>query len=351
MLAKDYKMKDLWEPELSSAGSKAALLAAKNGGKVDLWQPTASKDGNSAAALAMGKKGLSPELDRGYTADGKNRALLAATLSVKRSGAVPTPTAPSAYPDSKNANYNALNAATKSHRANSVRSAADKNQPNRPDGWNSDAMQAARVKNLGANMNPEMFGEHPPVEIEQEEKRHNAALRASAVSMAKQMYDHQNRTVLGPNLAGGAEGADAAVARQKPSAEIDLKQEAMRYIHLQDAAHKLAQERLAKIDNKLEDAKYREYYSYPDDKQSSPRKSMNRLSMRSKGRRRATSDAADSSDSEDLEQARKIRHQMSALSTDLNTVDDKKRTDDRAKLLAAAEKKVHAQMHLSLIHI
>ena len=67
MLAKDYKMKELWQPELSSAGSKAALIAARDGGKLDLWEPTASKEGNSAAVIAMRTKGLSPELDRGYT--------------------------------------------------------------------------------------------------------------------------------------------------------------------------------------------------------------------------------------------------------------------------------------------
>ncbi|KAK3642296.1 Eisosome assembly protein [Elasticomyces elasticus] len=340
MLAKDYKMKDLWHPEMSSAGSKAALLAHRDGGKVDLWHPTASKDGNSAANIAMRTKGLSPELDRGYTADGKQRALLAATLSVSRSGVAPAPAAPSAYPDSKNASFNALNAATKSHRANSVRTQADRAGP---DGWNSDAMQAARIQNIGGNMAPEMFGEHPPVEIEQQEKRHNAALHASAVSMAKQMYDVQNRTVLGPDLRGGLQGADAATARQQPSSQKDLKQEAMRYIHLQDAAHKLAQERLAKVDKTFEDAKYREYYGYPD-QQPTQRRSMNRLSMRSKGRRRGTGDS-NQSDSDDDERAQKIRSQMSQLNSGVNNVDEKKRTDDRARLMAAAEKKVHAQMH------
>ncbi|KAK1089344.1 Eisosome assembly protein [Friedmanniomyces endolithicus] len=349
MLAKDYKMKDLWHPELSAAGSKAALLAHQDGGKLDLWQPTASKAGNSAATLAMRTKGLSPELDRGYTADGKQRALLAATLSISRSGAAPAPVAPSAYPDSKNAASNALNAATKSHRANSVRTAAEKRQP---DGWNSEAMQAARVQNIGANMSPEMFTEHPPVEIEREEKAHNAALRASAVSMAKQMYDLQNRTVLGPDLRGGVEGAGAATARQQPSSQLDVKQEALRYIHLQDAAHKLAQERLAKVDKTFEAAKYREYYGYPDNpsqQQSPPKKPANRLSMRSKGRRRATSDGVEdgdfSSDDDDEGRAQRIRSQMNQLNTGVAGVDEKKRAADRAKVYAAAEKKVHAQMH------
>ncbi|KAK5137637.1 hypothetical protein LTR08_007932 [Meristemomyces frigidus] len=337
MLAKDYKMKDLWQPEMSSAGSKAALIAARDGGKLDLWEPTASKAGNSAAVIAMRTKGLSPELDRGYTADGKQRALTAATLSIKRNRAGSQPVPPSTtYPDQHNATYNALNAATVSHRA-SVKLA--------PDGWDSEANQAARIKNIKGHVDPHMFGSAPPVEIELEEKRHDAALRASAVSMAKQMYEYQNRTTLEPAFTGGKAAADAANARSQPTEQVNLKQEALRYIHLQDAAQKLAQERLAEIDRSLDNAKYKEYYGYPDNKPKS-RSSMNRLSMRGPNRRRANSEgAAELDSSDDEEQARRIRSQMTQLNTGLSTVDEKKRTDDRAKLLAAAEKKVHAQMH------
>lgn len=106
MLAKDYKGKEMWKPDgTSSAGSRAALLAHRDGGKLDLWQPTASKDGNSAATLAMRNKGLSPQLDRGYTAQGKSNALLAATKSQKdtrdRAGMTPSP-GPELYPDQSN---------------------------------------------------------------------------------------------------------------------------------------------------------------------------------------------------------------------------------------------------------
>ena len=51
------------------------------------------------------------------------------------------------------------------------------------------------------------------------------------------------------------------------------------------------------------------------------------------------------SDSDDEEQARRIRTQMSALQGGLSQVDQKKQQDDRAKLLAAAEKRVSARMH------
>ncbi|KAK5107360.1 hypothetical protein LTR62_001340 [Meristemomyces frigidus] len=343
LLAKDYKMNELWQHEASSAGSRAALLAHNKGADLNLWHPTASKDGNSAAVLAMQKKGLSPELDRGYTVDGHGRALMAATMSVKHKPVVVGPAEiKNSYPDANNASYNALNAATKSHASNRA-TLQDKMAP---DGWNSDAMQAARVKNIGKNMDPAMFTEHPPVEIDSEEQKHQDALKASAVSMAKQMYEHQHRTALRADLTTPDSAGDPTMARQSTGGQKDIKQEAMRYIHLQDAAHKLAQERLAKIDKSSEQSRYREYYGYPDQK-NSPQKSgssTNRLSMRSRGRRRAGSDE-DPDDSDDEEQARKIRNQMSQLNSGLSTVDNQKRNDDRARLMAAAEKKVHAQMH------
>ncbi|WPH01154.1 Hypothetical protein R9X50_00398900 [Acrodontium crateriforme] len=331
MLAKDYKMKELWQPELSAAGSKAALLAHRDGGKLDLWQPEASAAGNSAATLAMRTKGLSPQIDYGYTDDGRSKALLAAALSVsqnkQRAANTPAPSNP-AYPDSKNSAANALNAASVSHRA-SVKMA--------PDGWSSEANQAARITN--SHINPEMFSAKPPVELEKREERHNAALRASAISVAKQMYDYQNRTVLGSPDSAGQEGAVAASARQAPSSQRDIKQEALAYIHLQDAAHKLAQERLAKVDKNLEAERYREYWG-EEKKPTSPKKgnTLNRMSMHSRPRE-------DIDNSDDEAQARRIRTQMSKLNSGLNSVDDKKRSEDRARLMAAAEKRVHDRMH------
>ena len=115
LLAKDYKMAPLWQPEMSTAGSKAALLAAKDGGKMKWWQPEASADGNSAAAQAFNKAPAAPI--QVVTADTRNKALLAATASVRRarSGSAPAPPQ-SNYPDAANSKHNALNAATVANR-------------------------------------------------------------------------------------------------------------------------------------------------------------------------------------------------------------------------------------------
>lgn len=333
MIAKDYKMAPLWQSELSAASSKAALLAHKDGGKLDLWMPEATKEGNSAAGIAMRNKGLSPQLDYGYTEDGHKRAMMAATMSVnhgrQRAASIPTPVNP-AYPDSANSAHNALSAASVSHR-NSTRAPPPKDS----NLYASDAMQAARVQN--SHMDRQLFTEHPDVQLEKDERNHNNAMRAAAVGMAKEMYQYQNRTVLGPDLTGGLHAAQAAQKRDPPP--TDVKQEALKYIHLQEAAQKLAAERLAKVDKEHEAKRWRDHYY----EQQTPQK---RMSMRGRNRDRASSEGnkdADSSD-DDLK-SRRIRSQMAGLTGSLAEVDAKKQQNDRANLLAAAQKKVQARMH------
>ena len=346
VLAKDYKGREIVRPDgNSAAGSKAALLAHKKGADLNLWQPTASKDGNSAAALAMGNKTLSPQLDRGYTAQGKSNALLAATKSQRdtqsRAGSTPSP-GPALYPDQANAVRNALNAATVSHRGSTK--SPQPAQAASPQ-FSDPALQAARVQNIGKNVAPEMWTERPPVEIELEEQRQKAALRASAVSMAKQMYDYQNRTVMSSDPAGaaGAAGASAAHNRAPSSmSQPDLKQEALRYITLQDTAKKLANERLAKMDKDLEPTKFREHYGY----NAEPHR--NRLSMRGRPRQRPGSSQAQNDDddsSSDDERARRVRRQMNQLNSSMADVEAKKKEADRKALLAAAERNVHKSMN------
>lgn len=343
VLAKDYKGREIVRPDgNSAAGSKAALLAHKKGADLNLWQPTASKDGNSAAALAMGNKNLSPQLDRGYTAQGKSNALLAATKSTRdttqRAGSTPSP-APALYPDQANSARNALNAATVSHRGS-----ARTPQPGQTASpqFSDPALQAARIQNIGKNVAPEMWTERPPVEIELEEARQKAALRASAVSMAKQMYEHQNRTVLSSDPSGAA-GASAAHNRAPSTmSQPDLKQEALRYITLQDTAKKLANERLAKMDKDLETTKFREHYGYD----AQPHR--NRLSMRGRPRQRPGSQQGQNDDddsSSDDERARRVRRQMNQLNSSVADVDAKKKEADRKALLAAAERNVHKSMN------
>ncbi|KAH0271504.1 hypothetical protein KCU91_g7336, partial [Aureobasidium melanogenum] len=346
MAAKDYKMAPLWKPELSAAGSKAALLAHKDGPKLNLWQPEASAEGNSAAGLAMSKGNLGPKLDYGYTEDGHKKALMAATGALGKSQSTRTPPVEHPrYPDSANSAYNALNAATTANRPSSKSPALqDSNSVD------SDAMRAARVQNMGRNVPREMFGGAPPVDIEVEEKRKQAALRASAISMAKQMYDQSEKRRRDQEAAEVQEriGTSAATVSHNRAPSVasttqpDLRQQAVQYIHLQEAAQKLANERLAKMDPDGA-ARYRAHYGYE------PQSPRSRLSLRNRpGRNRAESNpkpVQNEDDSSDDEfRSRRIRNQMSSLNNSV-AQQDEKRNQDRAALLAAAEKRVQAQMH------
>jgi len=341
MLAKDYKMAPLWQPELSAAGSKAALLAHKDGGKLNLWMPTPTAEGNSAANIALRNKGLSPQLDYGYTAEGRSKALMAATGAIDRSKSTkanPPPATNPLYPDSANSAHNALNAATVANRPSTRQANPDSNR------LGSEAMEAARVRHIGQNMPKEMWGEKPPVDIEVEEAKHQAALRASTISMAKGMYEYQQRHAAGQEMSPGQMGQAAAVMSHSrapnDTTTPDIRQQAVQYIHLQEAAHRLAEERLAKLDPDGA-ARYREHYGY------SLHQPRNRLSMRGRARRRADSEATrdDDDSSDDEANARRIRGQMSALKSEVAIADEQKRKADRANLLAAAERKVHAQLH------
>jgi hypothetical protein len=185
-----------------------------------------------------------------------------------------------------------------------------------------------------------MYTEHPPVALEVDEKNHQNALRASAISMAKVMYDTQQRQQeksAGRSAAEAAQGrAGATIAHDKKrfSNEADIKEQARRYLFVQEAAQKLAAERLAKIDFDQSDS-FRTYYGYEN-----PTKSrLRRLSRRG----RAASNP-EPYDSDDEFQSRRIRNQMTQLNKNLAEV-DAKRNQDRRHLLAAAERKVKAQMH------
>ncbi|ORY11390.1 hypothetical protein BCR34DRAFT_484236 [Clohesyomyces aquaticus] len=345
LLANDYKMAPLWQPEASAAGSKAALLAHRDGVKLNLWTPQASADGNSAATLAMKNQGPSKEVDYGYTDDGRKRALIAATgaaSSSTRRRAQSTPDVPPMYPDAANSARNALSGATIAHSksiraAQSALSSPPSSDSNR---LGSSAMEAARIQH-NKSTSRDMYTSAPPVALEVEEKKHQDALRASAISMAKKIYDVQQQHIdaaTGRSSASQARtGATAAHSQQPATSEADIKQQAMQYIGIQEAAQKLANERLAKIGTD-ENAAFRSYYGYP-------KQSRSRLSIRP-GRRRSKSNpepTGSDSDEDDL-RSRRIRSQMSQFNKTLAEVDAKKQDQARRSLLAAAERKVHSQM-------
>lgn len=328
LLAHDYKMAPLWQPEASAAASKASLLAHSGPGR-EWWHPTASKEGDAAAKLAVKNTTLSPQLDYGYTDTGRKNALLAATNSVRRKRAA---TSPELQPPSSPMTA----------------------EP----GLDDPAMEAARVQHMSTTAMPRsLFTEHPPISAILSDRLHQDALKASALSFANQLYKVQQVDSQGHISVAGHPAAAKASNGLPSLTEANLKQQALQYLTLQDAAQRLAAERLTKIQTEQEARAFREYWGYPE------RKPGNRLSVRraTTTRKRASSDGTIEgprsprtphdkgfydvdSDEEDAAAARRVRSQMNQLNESIGVVDAQRRTADRKALLAAAEKKVQESM-------
>ena len=274
---------------------------------------------------------LSPKIDYGYTDTGRKNALLAASTSVKRMRAESTPSMPTS--------------------PKSMTSEPVIDDP---------AIEAARIQHMVASAMPRLlFTEHPPVSPVREERLHQDALKASALSFANQLYKVErvdskgNVTVDADRLAA----AKASSTAQSGPTLADLRQQALQYLTLQDAAQRLAAERLAKIQTDQEARAFRDYWGYPTRAASG-----NKLHVKRLTRKRASSDSAagapaapltphdagfydrDSDDEPDAAAAARVRGQMSALSASVAAEDARRRAADRKALLAAAERKVRASM-------
>ena len=369
MQAKDYKAAPVWKPETSTAGSnaassaartganvnvwkpettpassKAASAAANQGGNVNVWRPEASVAGNKAAGSALRNKNLAPTVDYGYTPDGTSRALMAATGAMasgrKRAGSLPTAQNP-VYPDSANSASNALSAATLAHKP-SKKAAPTSPPPEKRIGMSQ--ADATRIHNAAVtNLGREMYSSAPPVNLEVEEKKHQAGIKAAATVMAKQMFAVQQKAL---ESEAGLRRSDSQFAASSvhnnrlsslsslssSSGEQPQTQTPQQYLNLQAAAQKLASERLAKLND--DNAAYRNYYGA-----SSPLQS--KLSVRGRLRRRASSD---SGLQDDAARSAQIRSQMSQFNTKVAEVDAQKQAKDRAALLAAAQRNVTQRM-------
>ncbi|KIN03813.1 hypothetical protein OIDMADRAFT_102200 [Oidiodendron maius Zn] len=318
--AKDYKMAPLWQPEQSAHGAKAAVLAHKGSLKVDVWQPEASPWGNSAALTAFkkfGAGGLSPVLDYGYNSLGRRGSLLAASgaMTNGRRRAESTPIAIASkietYPDEKNATTNALRAAESASRRQ----------------MRAGTFEQGAIPYTA--MPREMYTSHPPVAPEVEEMDRQHTLHASAVAMARNMYSQQQK-----KFEAVSDTPRKSHGRRFSASTSGDEVQPARFSNLQEAAHKLAQERLAKLHDKYtQNREYRDYYASPPP--------LSRFTSRGRTRRRAASDGGMS---QDKLQSNKIRAQMSHFSTNVSEVDSK-RQKDREALIAAAQRNVAKKLH------
>lgn len=337
VLAKDYRAAPTWHPETSAAGSKAAALAAKDGGNVSVWRPQTTQAGNLAAGQAMRAKGLSPQLDHGYTADGTKRALLAATgaMSGSRERSGSSPAATGLYPDSENSAANALSAATSANKPSTKVKLPQKDATADP----SSPINAARIHNAAVtNLSREMYTSHPPVAPEVQEMNRQAGLRAAAISMAKQMYEIQQKIIeqgQGLDKSDGHQAATHLHNRQLSVMSVDsVHQPLPQYANLQEAAQRLAAERLAKLND--EHAAYRNYYR-------SPAASQTRLSIRNRRWRKTPGDGQ--MDLSDEDSSTRPQSEPPLFRDEAVHGDAEKRQKDRDSLMAVAERKVKASLH------
>ncbi|GFF89881.1 hypothetical protein IFM61606_06559 [Aspergillus udagawae] len=187
--------------------------------------------------------------------------------------------------------------------------------------------EASRIHHM-ANANAQLYTEHPPVGLEEQDRRN--VLRAAAISMARDMYDitEKRDEVLTEEPSAALYGAQRGLSRMRSQQTVPKSDPAAlkQAIKVQEAAQQRAAEKLAKINEPT----YQEYYGVEP---HVPRPTL------SKRRRRASFDSDTSA--ADAERSREIRHQMSSLRSRLDAVDEQ-RTKDRASLMEVARRNVNA---------
>lgn len=310
---------------IRAAGGQAANAATSSRRLQKQPASPPSTWGSSAANLAFSANKAppfsSPPATEGLSLNRQNslRAARGAMSAGLRPRAKSSPqTITETYPDQSKAAANALSAAASAHRP------------------------TVSVDNAGAvpytTMDRKMFTSNPPVKPEVDEQRRADVLHASAVAMAKKMYTQQQKMIDSTTRAHARSSSFPRHDSARPMNETH--QEPLPYgVSLQEAAYRLAQERLAKLQEEHEKNRgLTEYYGT----QGAPQRSKLGTIRGKLTRRRSSSDG---DLLEDRWRSQHIQKQMSMLNNKLSEVDEEKRAHDRQALLAAAQRNVKAQLH------
>jgi hypothetical protein len=308
-------------PEVAALGYQPSLRAAKGAMKQASNpnpNPSPALASNAAAASLSGATSAAGG-GSGHTLTmrTRNRAQTSPlTMRQQKSLSSHYPDSTTSYalagspPDPKVSAANALSAATIAHNA----SARSRGTASNRGSYVGDAGSVPYT-----NMGRQMYTSHPPVGPEVEDKKHADGLHASAVAMAKMMYN--------PNAEGGASGSGMGGATVP---------------NVQEQAYKLAQERLEKLHElHAKDREYRDHYVDPNLGSSAGGDTSRRLTMLGRLRRRRSS--SDSDINADRMRSQEIRNQMSLLSSRISEVEDKRRRD-RQNVLLAAQRNVKSQL-------
>lgn len=188
-------------------------------------------------------------------------------------------------------------------------------------------------------MDRQMFTSNPPVKPEVDEQNRAYVLHASALAMAKKMYDQQQKMIDKSTLAHARSSSLSGHDANALAGSRTQEQPPLMYNSLQEAAYRLAQERLAKLQEEHDRERgLQEYYGSPG---GAPQRGKFGTIKGKLTRRRSSSDG---DLLEDKRRSEQIRKQMSLLNNKLSEVDEEKRTRDRQALLAAAQRNVKAQL-------
>ncbi|KAK4229831.1 hypothetical protein QBC38DRAFT_471155 [Podospora fimiseda] len=311
------------ETQTNSAAGSQAAFAASSSVRQHRKQPSTPTSlwGSSAANLAFkGTKSSSPQPTIGTANLARQNSMRAAQGAMTgRPRANSTPNIVQPDPDQATAatSADALKAATLAHK------------PFKPE------VGAVPYTTMGRKM----FTSRPPVKPEMDEQERAEVLHASAVAMARKMFDQQQKIIDSTTKTHQRSSSFPRQDKSRPlSPDHDEEHPPVAHGTLQEAAYRLAQERLAKLQAEHDQNRdLNEYYGTPN-------RTNTRLgSIRGKLTRRRSSSDGDLV--EDQRRSQHIKKQMTMLSTQLTQVDEEKRTKDRQALLAAAQRNVQAQLH------
>lgn len=306
-------------------------------------QPKSTLDtsnwGNSAANLAF--KGQKSPTSSNLTIPETQGTSLTRQASLRaardavagrrsRSKSQPQPVATvdnTAYPDKENATANALSAATKSMRSPSIRS--------------TDEAGAVPY----TTMSRQMFTSRPPVKPEVDEKQRQDVLHASALAVAKRMYTQQQMINQQSKQVQRRSSFERHGTGDPTAINDEVERPPVVYNSLQDAAYRLAQERLAKLhDEHQKNREIQEYYTGAVSPTAGQGNNGAFGSIRNKLTRRRSSSDGDIVLANDRQRSQHIRKQMSLFNTKIAEVDEQKRAHDREALLQAAQRNVKARL-------
>jgi hypothetical protein len=187
-------------------------------------------------------------------------------------------------------------------------------------------------------MDRQMFTSNPPVKPEVDEQKRADVLHASALAMAKKMYEQQQKRADNSTRAHTRSSTFPGSGTDSAANSGGERQTPVVFNSLQEAAYRLAQERLAKLQEEHEKQRgLQEYYGSPGGPQRTKLGTM-------KGKLTRKRSSSDGDLLDDRQRSEHIRKQMSLLNNKLTEVDEEKRARDREALLAAAQRNVKAQL-------